>query len=167
MLSYTEFCALSSGHGSRGLVFQGGSSKVDFLFRGGVNNPRKKIVFTSQKRLVTVCAPNDRLNPTKCRLNPLPESNRDPPAQPPFLSLRLWAITHFLKKFETLAKSFVFLKHGFGCRARVGRAELSLRLPARIVCALSNGHVPRNAVRFPFLRLLEPLRSREGWGQSH
>ena len=29
-LSCTEFCALSSGHGPRGLGFQGGSSTVDF-----------------------------------------------------------------------------------------------------------------------------------------
>ena len=32
---------------------------------------------------------------------PSPESTRDPPTQPPFLNLRLWAITDFLKKFET------------------------------------------------------------------
>ena len=31
----TTFCALSSGHGPRGLGFQGGSSGVDFCFLGG------------------------------------------------------------------------------------------------------------------------------------
>ena len=29
-LSWTEFYALSSGHGPKGLGFQGGSSRVDF-----------------------------------------------------------------------------------------------------------------------------------------
>ena len=36
MLSCTDFCALSSGHGPRGLGFQGGGEGVDFhVFRGG------------------------------------------------------------------------------------------------------------------------------------
>ena len=35
-LSYTEFCALSSGHGPRGLGFEGGGETLDFhLFFGG------------------------------------------------------------------------------------------------------------------------------------
>ena len=36
MLSYTEFCALSSGHGPRGLGFEGGGEILDFceFFRG-------------------------------------------------------------------------------------------------------------------------------------
>ena len=37
--------------------------------------------------------------------------------------MRLWAITDFVKKFETLAKSFTFLKHGFGCTVVVIVAE--------------------------------------------
>ena len=47
-LSCTEFCALSSGHGPRGLGFQGGSSRMDFhVFQGG-SKIREKIVYTSQ-----------------------------------------------------------------------------------------------------------------------
>ena len=43
--------------------------------------------------------------------------SRDPLFFFTFLSLRLWAITNFVKKFETLAKSSTFLKQGFGCTA--------------------------------------------------
>ena len=36
MLSYTEFCALSSGHGPRGKGFEGGGENLDFHdFLGG------------------------------------------------------------------------------------------------------------------------------------
>ena len=49
-LSWTEFCALSSGHGPRGEGFYGGSSRVDFhVFQGGQKSA-KKIVYTSQKK---------------------------------------------------------------------------------------------------------------------
>ena len=41
-LSCTEFCALSSGHGPRGLGFQGGRPGWSFMFFRGVKNPRKK-----------------------------------------------------------------------------------------------------------------------------
>ena len=41
-LSCTEFCALSSGHGPRGLGFQGGEEGVDFhVFRGGQTSAKK------------------------------------------------------------------------------------------------------------------------------
>ena len=50
-LSWTEFCALSSGHGPRGEGFYGGSSRVDFhVFQGGQKSA-KKIVYTSQKKI--------------------------------------------------------------------------------------------------------------------
>ena len=42
-LSCTEFCALSSGHGPRGLGFQGGEEGVDFNVFLGANKLRKQI----------------------------------------------------------------------------------------------------------------------------
>ena len=39
MLSYTDFCAISSGHGPRGLGFEGGEEILDFYdFFWGVKN---------------------------------------------------------------------------------------------------------------------------------
>ena len=35
MLSYTEFCALSSGHGPRGSGFEGGEETLDFHYFWG------------------------------------------------------------------------------------------------------------------------------------
>ena len=41
-LSCTEFCALSSGHGPRGLRFEGGGENLDFHdFFWGVKNGKK------------------------------------------------------------------------------------------------------------------------------
>ena len=46
-LSCTEFCALSSGHGPRGLGFQGGEEGVDFhVFRGGQKSAKMLICMT-------------------------------------------------------------------------------------------------------------------------
>ena len=55
-LSCTEFCALSSGHGPRGLGFQGGWEGWIFMFVEGATNPRKK-QFTLLKKKV---APDHR-----------------------------------------------------------------------------------------------------------
>ena len=43
MLSCTEFCALSSGHGPRGQGFEGGGETLDIqdFFLGGVKNGKK------------------------------------------------------------------------------------------------------------------------------
>ena len=49
-LSCTEFCALSSGHGPRGLGFQDGGEGVDFHVLLGVKSSQNKKKKTSQRK---------------------------------------------------------------------------------------------------------------------